>query len=123
MLNRYVLDPCRVLPSTIEQPPPSFTTKHEKEYSGSKFDPQPPPVIPQFTGFPQFPNFAPIFDPMDWQRYPPPQGPRRTGPMRRGLADEREHPYSRGGRGRDSRPLKSYRDLDAPQEATPELNY
>jgi hypothetical protein len=65
-----------------------------------------------------------MFDPVEWQGYPPPpQGPRRTGPVRRGLAEERDHPYSRGGQGRDSRPLKSYRDLDAPQEATPELNY
>jgi hypothetical protein len=40
--------------------------------------------------------------------------------------DERDHPYEPrgGGRGtRDSRPLRNYRDLDAPQEATPELNY
>ena len=64
------------------------------------------------------------------------------GPMRRNGGDGgRDHPYERrerrfggsgqegfagGGermRGREMRPLRSYRDLDAPQEATPELNY
>jgi len=62
------------------------------------------------------------------------------GPMRRGMDGGRDHPYERrpgwnerrGGsdgfgsdrmRTRETRPLRSYRDLDAPQEATPELNY
>ena len=67
------------------------------------------------------------------------------GPMRRGMEGGRDHPYERragwnerrdngegggvgGGGGertrvRETRPLRSYRDLDAPQEATPELNY
>jgi len=65
------------------------------------------------------------------------------GPMRRGGYGARDHPYERrpswnerrpsaGGndgfaidrtRVRETRPLRSYRDLDAPQEATPELNY
>jgi hypothetical protein len=59
--------------------------------------------------------------------------------MRRGGEGMRDHPYERrqgwnergGGEGhpidwprtREARPLKSYRDLDAPQGATPELNY
>lgn len=135
MLNRYVLDPCRILPPAVEQPPASFTKPHEKEYTGSKFDPLPPStVVPQFTGFPQFQAFPPnpMFDPMDWHSmggYGPVDGGgrgRRTGPMRRGMGiNERDHPYERrGGRGmRDSRPLRTYRDLDAQQEATPELNY
>jgi hypothetical protein len=62
------------------------------------------------------------------------------GPMRRGMDGPRDHPYERragwnerrnGGDGftidktrvKETRPLRSYRDLDAPQEATPELNY
>jgi hypothetical protein len=63
------------------------------------------------------------------------------GPMRRGMDGPRDHPYERrpgwherrgggggGGDGermrmRETRPLRSYRDLDAPLEATPELNY
>ena len=63
------------------------------------------------------------------------------GPMRRGMDGQRDHPYERraswnerrpvpggsgegfGSRVRETRPLRSYRDLDAPQEATPELNY
>jgi hypothetical protein len=67
------------------------------------------------------------------------------GPMRRGGDGVRDHPYERRpgwnerrndgppplGEGftiektrvRETRPLRSYRDLDAPQEATPELNY
>lgn len=64
------------------------------------------------------------------------------GPMRRGTEGGRDHPYERRAgwserrdngdgagypiertRMRETRPLRSYRDLDAPQEATPELNY
>jgi hypothetical protein len=64
------------------------------------------------------------------------------GPMRRGMDGSRDHPYERRAawserrdpgdsngypiernRVRETRPLRSYRDLDAPQEATPELNY
>ena len=136
MLNRYVLDPGRILPPTVEQPPATFSTKHEKEYSGSKSDPPPSTVIPQFAGFPQFQGFPnAMFGPMDWQQqqmagFGPPmamEGPRgrRMGPMRRGIVDERDHPYERrGGRAdRDIRSMRGYRDLDAPQEATPELNY
>jgi hypothetical protein len=64
------------------------------------------------------------------------------GPMRRPADGTRDHPYERrtgwnergpaaSGEGfsndktrvKETRPLRSYRDLDAPQEATPELNY
>ena len=62
------------------------------------------------------------------------------GPMRRGMDGQRDHPYERRpgwnerrgvgdgvnfdrNRMRETRSLRSYRDLDAPQEATPELNY
>jgi hypothetical protein len=54
------------------------------------------------------------------------QGP--GGPIRRGLEGARDHPYEGrpswgGSRMRENRPLRSYRDLDATQDATPELDY
>jgi hypothetical protein len=156
-LNRYVLDPCRILPLSVEQPPLGFGVKHhtEKEFGGStRFEAQ-PSVFPTFTGFPQFSTMGQgMFDPPDWgmggynngamriDDRPPPRGRRigPGGPMRRGMEGARDHPYERrpsggenrlGGDGlntdrprvRETRPLRSYRDLDAPQEATPDLNY
>ena len=153
MLNRYVLDPCRVLSPNVEQPPATFTQKHEKEFIH-----HPPSQLPfgNPAGFPPFPPPTYMFDaPPDWQFYasemrvddrPPPafrgrRGSGVGGPMRRhGPDGSRNHPYERrpqqgfhdrrngdgpGGpmRVREMRNLKSYRDLDAPQEATPELNY
>lgn len=151
-MNNYVLDPCRVLPTAVEQPPSGFGVKHfpEKEHGGgNRYEPT---VIPTFTAFPQFsgvgafdaPDFpmggygngAPMYEPRGARARRPGPG----GPMRRGMDGGRDHPYERRGdrrfggapegfagaermRGRETRPLRSYRDLDAPQEATPELNY
>ena len=152
-MNRYVLDPCRVLSPAVEQPPPGFGVRHqpEKEFVGAnRFDAQ-PSVIPAFTGFPQFSGLG-MFDMPHWQmggyngamrideRSFRGRRPGPGGPMRRGPDGARDHPYERrptwtdrrmGGDGpymdrnkvRETRPLRSYRDLDAPQDATPELNY
>jgi hypothetical protein len=108
--------------------------------------------MPAFTGMPQFAAFgAGIFDVPDWSmgNYDamrvdsrPFRGRRGGpgGPMRRDGGGARDHPYERRAgwnergappdgfaidktRVRETRPLRSYRDLDAPQEATPELNY
>jgi hypothetical protein len=153
LLNRYVLDPCRILPPAVEQPPPGFGIKHhpEKEHNlSSRFEATTPVILPTFTGFPQFTGVGQgMFDAPDWQMGG--NGAMRIeerasrgrrggpgGPMRRGMDGPRDHPYERRagwnerrpgpggdgiGRVRETRPLRSYRDLDAPQEATPELNY
>lgn len=152
MLNNYVRDPCRVLPQSVEQPPAGFGVKYhsEKEFSNPpRFD-SIPAVIPTFTGFPQFAFGQGMFDaPADWNMgggYSMDDRPIRGrrggpgGPTRRGMEGGREHPYERRSgwnerrdngdgypidrtRVRETRPLRSYRDLDAPQEATPELHY
>ena len=154
MLNNYVRDPCRILPPTVDQPPPGFGVRShpEKEHiNPPRFDP-PPSVVPAFTGFPQFSFGQGMFDaPPEWNMgggyHPVDDRPFRGrrggpgGPMRRGMDGGRDHPYERragwnerrenadGGypsertRVRETRPLRSYRDLDAPQEATPELDY
>lgn len=149
------MDPCRILPPSVEQPPAGFGAKHhpEKEYGASTRIESQPSMMPAFTGFPTFAfGQAPVFDnwsmgydaPMRVDDRPPYRGRRGAGggPMRRGMDGPRDHPYERrsgwterrdpgenGGypiernRVRETRPLRSYRDLDAPQEATPELNY
>jgi hypothetical protein len=135
-----VRDPFRVLPPQVEQVPPGFGGKY------SRFEST---VAPNFTGMPSFGGF----DGMgggDWSTgYDQTMrvdersfrgrrgGP--GGPMRRSLDGGRDHPYERREgwterrddtgftidrtRVRETRQLRSYRDLDAPQEATPELNY
>ena len=117
----------------------------------NRFDPS-ASVVPNFTGLPQFAGFThAMFDGQDWSMgydagamvldERPFRG-RRTGPggpMRRGGAEGlRDHPYERRDgwserrddaysvdrtRVRETRQIRSYRDLDAPQEATPELTY
>ena len=152
LLNNYVLDPSRILPPAVEQPPSGFGVKHfpDKEHiSGRGFEPA---VVPTFTGFPQFSGIG-MFDSPDFPMggyeiggpmYEPRGRGRRSGPggpTRRAMDGGRDHPYERRGgdkrygsggpegfagermRVRETRPLRSYRDLDAPQEATPELNY
>lgn len=130
----------------VEQPPAGFGVKYhpEKEYPGApRFDP-PPSVMPAFTGFPQFTMGQGMFDVPEWSMYS--NGSIRGrrvgpgGPLRRPMYGARDHPYERrpgwnerrsSGEGiavdrtkvRETRALRSYRDLDAPQEATPELNY
>src|SRR5271163_2937401 len=107
MLNRYVLDPCRVLSPNVEQPPLTFTQTH-KEFSHH------PPSQPPFSNLGGYPPFPPptynMFDaPPDWQFYssgmrvddrPPPSFRGRRGgaggPMRRHAPDGgRNHPYER----------------------------
>lgn len=154
-MNRYVLDPCRILPPSVEQVPVGFGVKHhpEREHGGPPRFESVPAVMPSFPTFPPFSGMG-MFEALDWQMGGYDNGAMRTderaprgrrdgpgGPMRRGMEGLREHPYERrtpswnekrnGGEGfatgrlrmRDTRPLRSYRDLDAPQDATPELNY
>jgi len=147
MLNAYVRDPCRVLAPSVEQPPAAFTSKFD-----SGRPPYESQVSPSFTGMPQFafgqgmydaPEYGPgSYDGAMRIDDRPFRGRRGGpgGPMRRGMGGSRDHPYERRDawnerrdsansypiertRVRETRPLRSYRDLDAPQEATPELNY
>lgn len=154
MLNRYVLDPCRIVPQSVEQPPVGFAAKYgpEKEFGGRP-PYEPPPVAPAFIGVPQFSFGQGMFDAPNWGAGGYDNGAMRIderpfrgrrggpgGPARRGMGGGRDHPYARreafnerreGSDGypiertrvRETRSLRSYRDLDAPQEATPELNY
>jgi hypothetical protein len=124
----------------------------EKEYGGRP-PYEAPQIMPTFTGIPQFAFGQGMFDAPDWGMGGYDNGAMRIddrpfrgrrsgpgGPMRRGMGGARDHPYERreawnerreGANGypiertrvRETRPLRSYRDLDAPQEATPELNY
>jgi hypothetical protein len=65
LMNNYILDPCRILPPTVEQPPTGFGVKHfpEKEHNArGAFETT---IIPTFTGFPQFSGMGP-FDAPDF---------------------------------------------------------